>query len=163
MQPKRSIFNITSCKWPSTSSVKSLTWFLWVIYELLFIFSSYQHVQHMTSQILLILIDFDSFLIVISFLYLHSERHTDFALEICNLPRITDFALKLRINSQSLSQSESSNFSHCVITHRMDARNTRDWQANGAMFQLNIVLCAINLSCDITNWTCAYLCLGSFP
>ena len=28
----------------------------------LFIFSSYQHVQHMTSQILLILIDFDSFL-----------------------------------------------------------------------------------------------------
>ena len=28
----------------------------------LFIFSSHQHVQHMTSQILLILIDFDSFL-----------------------------------------------------------------------------------------------------
>ena len=27
----------------------------------LFIFSSHQHVQHMTSQILLILIDFDSF------------------------------------------------------------------------------------------------------
>ena len=38
-----------------------------------------------------------------------------FALEICHLPRITEFAFKLRINSQSLSQSESSNFSQCVI------------------------------------------------
>ena len=40
----------------------------------------------------------------------------DFALEICNLPRIIEFALKLRINSQCLNQSESSNFSKCVIT-----------------------------------------------
>ena len=40
---------------------------------------------------------------------------TDFGLQICNLPRITEFALKFRINSQSLSQSESSNFSQCVI------------------------------------------------
>ena len=35
---------------------------------------------------------------------------------ICNLPRLTEFALKLRINSVCLSQSESSNFSQCVIT-----------------------------------------------
>ena len=39
-----------------------------------------------------------------------------FAFEICYLPRITQFALKLRTNSPSLSQSESSNFSQCVIT-----------------------------------------------
>ena len=45
----------------------------------------------------------------------HSEWITDFALEICNLPRIIEFALRLHINSQSLSQSESSNFSQCVI------------------------------------------------
>ena len=31
-------------------------------------------------------------------------------------PRVTEFALKLRINSQCLSQSESGNFSQCVIT-----------------------------------------------
>ena len=35
--------------------------------------------------------------------------------EICNLPRITELPLKLRINSQSLSQSESNNLSRCVI------------------------------------------------
>ena len=34
------------------------------------------------------------------------------------MPQITDIALKLRINSQSFSQSESSNFSQCVITIR---------------------------------------------
>ena len=45
---------------------------------------------------------------------MHSESISDFALEICNLSRITEFALKLRINSQSLSQSESSNFSQCA-------------------------------------------------
>ena len=35
------------------------------------------------------------------------------------MPRITEFALKLRINSQCLSQSESSNFSQCVIRERI--------------------------------------------
>ena len=43
------------------------------------------------------------------------NEQIDFALEICNLSRITKFALKLHINSQPLSQSESSNFSQCVI------------------------------------------------
>ena len=55
-------FNINTCKWPSTSSLKSFTWFWWVVNELIPIyFSSHQHAQHMTSQILLILIDFDIF------------------------------------------------------------------------------------------------------
>ena len=57
--PENQFFNISSCKWPSTSSLKSFTWFWRGIDELLPIyFSSHQHVQHMTSQILLILIDF---------------------------------------------------------------------------------------------------------
>ena len=46
-----------------------------------------------------------------------------FALEICNLPRITEFALKLRINSQYLSQSESSNFSQCVINLKISIKS----------------------------------------
>ena len=49
-----------------------------------------------------------------------------FALEICNLPRITEFALKLRINSQSLSQLESINFSQCVS-------NISDYMASNAI------------------------------
>ena len=48
-------------------------------------------------------------------MYLHSEWIADFSFEICNLPRITEFALKLRINSQCLNQSELSNFSQYVI------------------------------------------------
>ena len=77
-------FNISSCKWSSTSSLKSFTWFWRGIDELnkrsytqldsrkrntafYLFFPSHQHVHHMTSQILLILIDldrvFDHFLI----------------------------------------------------------------------------------------------------
>ena len=44
-----------------------------------------------------------------------------FAHEICNVPRITEFALKLHINPQSLSHSESSNFSQCVIMDKIDS------------------------------------------
>ena len=58
--PENQFFNISSCKWPSTSSLLGIEELLMSYY--LFIFSSHQHVQHMTSQILLILIDFDSFL-----------------------------------------------------------------------------------------------------
>ena len=42
-----------------------------------------------------------------------------FAFEICNLPRITEFSLKFRINLHSLSQLESSKFSLCVIMYFM--------------------------------------------
>ena len=52
---KINFFNVNSCKLPSTSSLKSFAWFWRVVAELLPIFSSHQHVQHMTSQILLIL------------------------------------------------------------------------------------------------------------
>ena len=56
MEPRKSIFNISSCEWLSTSSLKSFDWFWRVIDELLLIyFFIHQHVQHMTSQILLIL------------------------------------------------------------------------------------------------------------
>ena len=56
--PENQSFNISSWKWPSTSSLKSFIWFWWGIDELLPVyFSSHQHVQHMTPQILLILID----------------------------------------------------------------------------------------------------------
>ena len=59
--PENQFFNIGSCEWPYTSSLKSFTLFWRGIEELLpFYFLSHQHVQHMTSQILLILIDFDS-------------------------------------------------------------------------------------------------------
>ena len=59
--PENQFFDIGSCEWPYTSSLKSFTWFGRGIEELLpFYFSSHQHVQHMTSQILLIFIDFDS-------------------------------------------------------------------------------------------------------
>ena len=34
-----------------------------------------------------------------------------------------------------------------TVTHRMDAIKTHDWQASGAMFEPNVVLCMINLSC----------------
>ena len=61
--PENQFFNISSCKWPSNSPLKSFTWFWWGIDELLPIyFSSDEHVQYMTSQNLLILIDFDSFI-----------------------------------------------------------------------------------------------------
>ena len=54
-------FNIGSCEWPYTSSLKVSLGSDEVLKSYyLFIFSSHQHVQHMTSQILLILIDFDS-------------------------------------------------------------------------------------------------------
>ena len=56
--PENQFFNISSCKWPSTFSLKSFTW-CWRGIDELLIFLSHQHVQHMTSQILLILIDFD--------------------------------------------------------------------------------------------------------
>ena len=58
--PENQFFNISSCKWPSTSSLKSSLGSddLFMSYYQ-FIFSFHQHVQHMTSQILLILIDFD--------------------------------------------------------------------------------------------------------
>ena len=57
---KNHFFNISSCKWPPTSYLKSFTSFWRGIDELLPIyFFIHQHVQHMTSQILLILIDFD--------------------------------------------------------------------------------------------------------
>ena len=39
--------------------------------------------------------------------------------EIRNWPRITEFALKLRITSQCLSQSESSNFSRFQIMYQI--------------------------------------------
>ena len=55
---KINIFNINSCEWPSTSSLWKVSpgsdKFLISYY--LFIFSSHQHVQYITSQILLILI-----------------------------------------------------------------------------------------------------------
>ena len=53
---------------------------------------------------------------------IQNELHI-FALEICNLPGITEFTLKLRINSQYLSQSESSNFSQCVIKGELQREN----------------------------------------
>ena len=57
--PENQFFNSNSSKWPSTSNLKRFTWFWWGICELLLIyFTSHQHVQHTTSQILLILIDF---------------------------------------------------------------------------------------------------------
>ena len=53
--PENQFFNISSCKWPSTSSLKSFTRFWLGIDELLPIyFSFHQHVQDMTSQILFI-------------------------------------------------------------------------------------------------------------
>ena len=58
--PENQFFGVSSCKWPSTSSLKGFTWFLLGIDELLPIyFLIHQHIQHMTSQILLILIDFN--------------------------------------------------------------------------------------------------------
>ena len=39
--------------------------------------------------------------------------------EICSFPWITEPALKLHINSQSLSRSESCNFSTCVTNFLM--------------------------------------------
>ena len=57
---KINFFNINSCKWPSISPLKKVSHgsdkLLMSYY--LFIFLSHQHVQHMTSQTLLILIDF---------------------------------------------------------------------------------------------------------
>ena len=52
--PENQFFNIGSCEKVSLGSDEVLKSYY------LFIFSSHQHVQHMTSQILLILIDFDS-------------------------------------------------------------------------------------------------------
>ena len=40
--------------------------------------------------------------------------------------RSAEFALKLRINSQCLSQSESSNFSQCVITDEIVDKHLKD-------------------------------------
>ena len=68
--PENQFFNINSCKWPSTSSLKvSLGSDELLMSYYLFIVSSHQHVQHMTSQILLILIDFDSFFGHFKFIY----------------------------------------------------------------------------------------------
>ena len=58
--PENEFFNISSCQWPSTSSLKSFIWLWRHIYELLPVyFSFHKHVQQMTSQILMMLIDFD--------------------------------------------------------------------------------------------------------
>ena len=60
--PENQFLNVSSCKWPSTSSLKvSLGSDEVLMSYYLFIFSSHQHVQYMTSQNLLILIDFDCF------------------------------------------------------------------------------------------------------
>ena len=68
-----------------------------------------------------------------------------FSFEICNLPRITEFALKLHINSQSLRQLESNNFPQCVIKFwnsqnaiRLSIRNFFLWEKKYRLLTLPV-------------------------